>query len=235
MKRLLCALFVGVFALSAMAQSFVGVQLFDMYKTEEVYLMTSAEFRELQADLREEKSVFNRAVSIVKKDWDKQYAAARKAGDKLFPKYPTKAFVWVRSVKSKNFSNKKSADEWYAKQKGRVNAKMAEQAAAIVAANKAAKGGATAGYSSKEDKKAREKADKKALEEAVKEKLAEEVELQMANLLKYNRPVPRHFIVDPVAGAEKTLAKQIAKQEEALKAYKERKAAAEAATAETEE
>ena len=71
------------------------------------------------------------------------------------------------------------------------------------------------------------------LAEALKEKLGEEVELQMMALLKYNRPVPRHFIVDPLAGTTtasgtSTIGKKIAKQEAALKAYEQRKAEAEA-------
>ncbi len=231
MKRVLFCIALTLCAWGARAQMTVGVQLFDMFKTEEVYLMTPEEFRELKAELAEEKAVFNRAVSVVKKDWDKQYAAARKSGDKLFPKYPTKAFVWVRTVKSKNFSTKKSADEWYAKQKARVNGVMAAKAAAIKEATKSAKGAITAGYSSREDKKAREKADKLALQEAVKEKLVEAIMLEMSNLLKYNRPIPKHFIVDPVAGAEKNLGKQIEAQEKALEEYKARKAAAEAEAA----
>ena len=60
----------------------------------------------------------------------------------------------------------------------------------------------------------------------------------MMALLKYNRPVPRHFIVDPLAGTStasgsSTLAKKIAKQEEALKAYEQRKAVAEASGTDT--
>ncbi len=234
MKRMVLFVAAVLCACVVQAQMTIGVQLFDMYKTEEVYLMSSEEFRELKAELAEEKAVFNRVVSKVKKDWDKQYAAARKSGDKMFPKYPTKPFVWVRSMKSKNFSTKKSADEWYAKQKARVNAQMAAKAAAIKEATKAAKGSMTAGYASREDKKAREKADKLALQEAVKEKLAETIELEMASMLKYNRPVPRHFIVDPIAGAEKTLGKQVAAQEKAIEEYKARKAAAEAEAAEVE-
>ncbi len=231
MRRYVALCLTFICACLAQAQMTVGVQLFDMYKTEDVYLMTPEEFRELKADIAEEKAVFNRVLSTVKKDWDKQYADARKAGDKLFPKYPTKPFVWVRTVKAKNFSTKKAADEWYAKQKARVNADMTAKAAAIKAATKAAKGSMTAGYKDRDDKKAREKADKIALQDAVKEKLAETVELEMANLLKYNRPVPRHFIVDPIAGAEKTLGKQIAAQEKAIEEYKARKAAAEAEAA----
>ncbi len=231
MKKVLLVL--GALCMTALvqAQSMVGVQLFDMFKTEQVYLMSPEEFRELQLDLREEKTVFRKVYSAVKKDWEKQVAAARKSGDKLFPKFPTKAFVWERTMKFKKFNNAKSANEWYGKQKGRVDGIMADKAAAMKAAVKAAKGGITAGYSSREDKKAREKADKLALEEAAKEKLAEEIELKMSELLKYNRPVPRHFIMDPVGGAEKNMAKQIAKQEAAIKAYKERKKAAEEAEA----
>ncbi len=227
MKKVLIVFGLLCWTAVVQAQSQVGVQLFDMFKTEQVYLMSPEEFRELQADLREEKSVFKKAYSAVKKDWEKQVAAARKSGDKLFPKFPTKPFVWERTMKFKKFNNPKSASEWYAKQKGRVDGIMASRAAAIKAEVKAAKGGITAGYKDKDDKKAREKKDKLDLENAAKEKLAEEIELKMAEYLKYNRPVPRHFIVDPVGGAEKNMSKTIAKQEAALKAYQERKKAAE--------
>ncbi len=229
MKRVIICLSLILCAWVARAQMTIGVQLYDMFKTEMVFLMTPEEFRELKAEIAEEKAIFNRVVSKVKKDWDKQYAAARKAGDKLFPRYPTKPFIWVRSVKSKNFSTRKAAEEWYAKQKARVDAAMAARAAAIKEATKASKGAITAGYQSRDDKKAREKADKLALQEAVKEKLGEQIMLEMSALLKYNRPIPIHFIVDPVAGAEKTLGKQIAAQEQALEEYRARKAEAEAA------
>ncbi len=229
MRKMALLMAVAVAAV-AQAQQMVGVRLYDMFKTENVLVLTSDEFRQLKADLAEEKRVFSKALNNVKREWTKRVTEARKAGDKDFPKYPTKQFVWVRTCKTKNFTTKAAADEWYAKQKARVDGEMAVKAAAMTAAAKAAKGGMTAGYGSRDERKERQKAERKQMETAVMEKLGEEVELQMALLLKYNRPVPRHFIVDPVAGAEKNLSKQILKQEEALKAYQERKAAAEAAT-----
>ena len=212
---------------------YVGVRLFDMYKVEKALVMTTEELRELQADLNEEKRVFNKAVQTVKKDWTKQYNEARKAGDKDFPKYPTKAFIWPRSVKVQRFSSKEKADEWLAKQQARIDADHAAISAAQQKAAKSGSSSAIAGYKSRDDRKARRQAEKAQLQEALKEKLGEEVELQMMALLKYNRPVPRHFIVDPLAGTStasgsSTLAKKIAKQEEALKAYEQRKAEAEA-------
>ena len=216
------------------AQLRVGVQLFDMYKVEQASVMTPEEWRELQQELREEQSVFRRAYATVKRDWDKQYAEARKAGDKDFPKFPTKAFIWPRSAKTRNFSTQKAADDWLAKQKARINADMSSKAAAQAALGQAYKGGkATEGYKSRDDRKARRQAEKDELQAALREKLGEQVELQMASMLKYNRPVPRHFIVDPLsgtntAGGVSEVGKQIAKQEAALKAYRERKAKAEA-------
>lgn len=220
-------------ALAARAETFVGVRLFDMYKVEAVSVMTTKEFRELNAELAEEKRVFNKALQAVKRDWTKQYNDARKAGDKDFPKYPTKAFIWPRSVKTRNLSSKEAADEWLAKQQARVDADHAAIAAAQSAAAKASKGSVTAGYGSRDDKKARRQAEKNQLDEALKEKLGEAVELQMMALLKYNRPVPRHYVVDPIAGATtasgiSAIGKKIARQEEAIKAYKQRKAEAEA-------
>lgn len=220
-------------ALAARAETFVGVRLFDMYKVEAVSVMTTEEFRELNAELAEEKRVFNKALQAVKRDWTKQYNDARKAGDKDFPKYPTKAFIWPRSVKTRNLSSKEAADEWLAKQQARVDADHAAIAAAQSAAAKASKGSVTAGYGSRDDKKARRQAEKNQLDEALKEKLGEAVELQMMALLKYNRPVPRHYVVDPIAGATtasgiSAIGKKIARQEEAIKAYKQRKAEAEA-------
>ena len=231
MKRLLLLLCLA--AMSAVrAEMLVGVQLYDMFKTEAVSVMTAEEYRELKEQLAEEKAVFGAAVRKVQADWNERYKAAVKAGDKDFPKYPSKPFVWVRTCKVKNFTTQKAADEWLAKQSARVNAEMAARANAATQAAKAAKGSVTSGYSGRDDKKNRRRQDKAQMDSAVREKLAEEVELQMATLLKYNRPVPRHFIVDPVAGAEKTLSKQMAAQEAALKAYRERRAAAEAAEAE---
>ena len=221
-------------ALTARAETYVGVRLFDMYKVEAVSVMTTEDFRELRAELAEEKRVFNKALQTVKRDWTKQYNEARKAGDKDFPKYPTKAFIWPRSVKTRNLPTKEAADEWLAKQQARVDADHAALAAAQSAAAKSSKGSATAGYKDRDDKKARRQAEKAQLDEALKEKLGEAVELQMMALLKYNRPVPRHYVVDPIAGATtasglSAIGKKIAQQEEALKAYKQRKAEAEAA------
>lgn len=214
------------------AQARQGVQLFDMYKTEAVYLMTADEVKQLKADLAEEKKFFAKAFNKVKKDWEKQHRDAVKAGDKDFPKFPTKAFVWVREMKVKSLSSDEAAQEWYKKQKTRVDAKMAAQAAAIEKAKKAAKGEFTRGYSSRDDKKARKKADKASMDVAVREKLGEMVALELSTMLKHNRPIPIHFIIDPVAGAEEAMTKKIDKQTAALKAYEERKAAAESAGAE---
>lgn len=220
-------------ALVARAEMLVGVQLFDMYKVEAVSIMTSEEFRELKAFLAEEKSVFNKAYQAVQKDWVKQYAEARRNGDKDFPKFPTKPFIWLRTCKAKNFTTRKAADEWYAKQKARVDAWMSAEAGARKAAAKAAKGAITKGYSSRDDKKERRHADRDQMAEAVKEKLGELVELKMAELLKYNRPVLRHFIIDPLEGTAeaKNMGKQVARQEAAWKRYLETKAKAEAAEA----
>lgn len=216
---------------SAVSAAKVGVQLYDMYRTEAVYLMTSEEVRALKADLSEEKRVFNKAFSTVKRQWTKDQTAALKAGNKDFPKFPTKTFIWVRTAKFKNFSTDAAANEWYAKQQGRVNADMSAKAAAAMAAIKAAKGSVTAGYKDRDDKKARRHADKVEMTEAAKEKISELIEIEMAALLKYNRPVPKHFIYDPVAGADKNVQKDIDKQEEALKQYQKRKAEAEAGEA----
>lgn len=234
-RALLLALALGAAAL-APAQMRVGVQLFDMYKVERASVMTTEELRELQAEIREEQSVFRRAFAAVKRDWDKQYAEARKAGDKDFPKFPTKAFIWPRSVKTRNFSTQKAADEWLAKQQARIDAEMAALAGARARQAKASSAAATAGYKSRDDRKARRQAEKDELQAALREKLGEQVELQMAALLKYNRPVPRHFVIDPLAGVNTAggvseVGKQAARQEAALKAYRERKAAAEAEAA----
>ncbi|MEG1480304.1 MAG: hypothetical protein RSD41_04805 [Kiritimatiellia bacterium] len=215
-------------AMAVRAQMLVGVQLFDMYGTEAVSVMTKEEFNALRADLNEEKSVFNKALTAVKKEWTAQYAKAKKAGDKDFPKFPTRAFMEFRSVKTKNFATRESADKWLEKQSKRVDAEMTVMAEMIKEAQKAAKGAATQGYGSREDKKKRRHAEKTDLDAAVKEHLGEMVELQMASMLKYQRPVPRIFIMDPLAGAEKDVQKQMDKQEKALEVYRQRKAAAEA-------
>jgi hypothetical protein len=209
----------------------VGVQLYDMYRTEAVYLMTSEEVRTLKADLSEEKRVFNKAFANVKKQWTKDQTAALKAGNKDYPKFPTKTFMWVRTAKFKTFSTDDAANEWYGKQKGRLNGEMAAKAKAAMDAIKAAKAGATAGYKDRDDKKKRRHAEKAEMADAAKEKIGELVEIEMAALLKYNRPVPKHFIYDPVAGADKNVQKDMDKQDEALKQYEKRKAAAEAAEA----
>jgi hypothetical protein len=230
MKRaLLLLLLTTLCTLNLYAQARCGVQLFDMYKTEAVYLMTSDEVKTLKADLAEEKRLFNKAFSKVKKDWEKQYRDAVKAGNKDFPKFPTKSFVWPREMKVKNLSSDEAAQAWYNKQKTRVDGKMAAQANAIKEAKKAAKGEFTRGYANRDDKKARKKADKASMDDAVREKLGETIMLELSTLLKHNRPIPVHFIIDPVAGAEETMTKKIDKQKAALKAYEERKAAAEAA------
>ena len=206
-----------------------GVQLYDMYKVEQVYLMTSEEVRELKAELAEEKRVFNKAFSTVKAKWTKDQTAALKAGNKDYPKFPTKAFIWVRTAKFKTFATDDAANDWFAKQKARVSSAMAAQAEANMNAIKAAKSGVTAGYKSRDDRKERKRADKTEMSNAAKEKAGEYIELEMATLLKYNRPVPRHFVYDPVAGADKNVQKDMDKQDAALKLYRERKAAGEEA------
>lgn len=221
--NLLILLSVGVAAWSFAAK--VGVQLFDMYKVEAVYLMTSEEVKTLKAELAEEKRVFNKAFSNVKTKWTKEQQAAYKAGNKDYPKFPTKAFMWVRSAKFKTFSNDATANEWYSKQKRRVDAEMAAKAAADLAAIKSAKSSVTSGYKSRDDRKARKHADKSEMTAAAKEKAGEYVETEMATLLEFNRPVLRHFVFDPVAGADKNVQKKIEQQEAALKLYRERKAA----------
>lgn len=228
MKRFLLLLTASL-GLYLHAEKRYGVQLFDMYKTEAVYLMDAEEVKQLKADLAEEKRYFSKAFNNVKKTWTQQHRDAVKAGDKDFPKFPTKSFIWVRTMKVKNNSTTEAANEWYAKQKKRVDEKMTEQAAAIKAAQKAAKGEFTRGYASRDDKKARKKADKRAMDIAVQEKLGEMVSLELSTMLKHNRPIPIHFIIDPVAGAEESVTKKIDKQEAAMKAYEERKAEAEAA------
>lgn len=202
-----------------------GVQLYDMYKVEQVYLMTSEEVRELKAEIAEEKSVFNKAFSTVKRKWTKDQTAALKTGNKDYPKFPTKPFIWIRTAKFKNFSTDDAANEWYAKHKGRIDAEMAAKAKANMDAIKAAKSGVIAGYKSRDDRKERKRADKLELANAAKEKAGELIEIEMASLLKFNRPVLRHFIFDPVAGADKNIQKDMDKQDAALKLYRERKAA----------
>lgn len=228
MKKLLTLCLVG-FAWVAQAQLRYGVQLFDMHKTEAIYLMSADELRELKAEIAEENRYFKKAYGEVKREWDKQYAKALRSGDKTFPKFPTKSFIWVRSLKSKSLSSEDAAQEWYEKQKRRVDEEMTERAAAIEQAKKAAKGEFTRGYASRDDKKARRKAAKADMDLAMKEKMSELIMLKLSEMLKYNRPIPVHFIIDPVAGAEEQMQKKIKKQDDAIAAYKERKAAAEAA------
>ncbi len=230
MKKTLLCLLIGCLAPLLRAEQLVGVQLFDMYKVEAVSIMTPEEFRELKAFIQEESRVFNKAYGAIRKDWEKQYKDAVRAGDKDFPKFPSKPFVWVRSCKSKNFSSREAAEAWLAKQKGRVDAWMAAEAGKQKAAQKAAKGAMTKGYSGRDDKKARRHAERDQMNAAVKEKLGEMIEFKMAELLKYNRPVPRHFIVDPMQGTSeaKNMGKRIERQEAAWKRYLENKAKAEA-------
>lgn len=228
---LLMAALCGAFA--ARAEMLVGVQLYDMYKVEAVSVMTPEEFRELKGFLAEEKAVFGKALAAVRQDWTKQYNEARRNGDKDFPKFPTKPFVWPRTCKAKNFTTREAADAWLAKQKARVDAWMASEAGAQKKAAKAALSAATKGYADRDDKKERRHAERDQMAAAVKEKLGEVVELKMAEMLKYNRPVPRHFIIDPNQGTSeaKTMGKQVERQEAAWKKYLETKAKAEAAEA----
>ena len=233
MKQYLILALLALAPLAAKAEMLYGVQLFDMYKVENVKIMNAAEFKELKEFIAEEKRVFNKAVSLVKAEWNKQYNDARKMGDKDFPKYPTKPYIFVRSFKVKNFTTREAADAWYAKQQARVDAWMSAEAGARQAAAKAGKGSVTAGYSSRDDKKAKKHAAKNQMDSAVKEKLGEFVELKMCELLKYNRPVPKHFVIDPMQGTSeaKNMGKKVEAQEKAWKRYLETKAAAEAAAA----
>lgn len=224
MKRLLWTLLVAAAAAAVRAETIIGVQLFDMYKVEAVSLMSPEQFKELKAEIAEEKSVFNKAMAKVKKDWDKQFADARKAGDKDFPKYPTKPFVFLREIKSKTFTTQKAADAWFAKQKGRVDGEMVARLNAQKNAMNAAKRLLDTGYSSRDEKKSRKKAEKADMDNAVKEKLAEFVEVEMSAMLKFNRPIKRHYIFDPLVGPDTHTEKKIAAFEAAYKAYQERKA-----------
>lgn len=218
--------FIAGFMLSTATAAKVGVQLYDMYRTEMVYLMTSEEVRELKAELAEEKRVFNKAFSTIKRQWTKTQADAKKAGDKDYPKFPTRAFIWVRSAKFKNFSTDDAADKWFAKQKARIDEDMTAKAKAAQEAIKAAQGAATAGYKSRDDKKRRRHADKVEMDDAVKEKAGEMIEAEMSLLLQYNRPVPKHFIYDPVAGADKNIQKKMDEQDAVYEQYLKRKAEA---------
>lgn len=235
MLKHLTALALICAAVLCRAQIQVGVQLFDMYGTEAVMLMDRDQFNELRAEITEETRVFRKAFANVKKQWDTQYKEAVKAGNRDFPKFPSKKFIEPRKIKSKTLTTEKAANEWLTKQAARVDAAMAAKAKQIEAYNKGAGGAIISGYSGRDDKKARRKAEKKEMELATMEHLGEMVEVEMATLLKYNRPVPRNFIYDPVAGASKQVGELIAKQNEALEAYRKRKAEAEAALGEAGE
>lgn len=225
MKRLMWTLLLAAAGAAAVrAETIIGVQLFDMYKVEAVSLMSPEQFKELKAEIAEEKAVFNKAMAKVKKDWDKQFADARKAGDKDFPKYPTKPFVYLREVKNKTFTSQKAADAWFAKQKARVDGEMVAKLNEQKNAMKAAKNLLDTGYSSRDEKKARKKAEKADMNNAVREKLAEVVEVEMSALLKFNRPIKRHYVFDPLVGPDTHTEKKIAAFEAAYKAYQERKA-----------
>ena len=226
MKRLMWTLLLAAAGAAAVvrAETIIGVQLFDMYKVEAVSLMSPEQFKELKAEIAEEKSVFNKAMAKVKKDWDKQFAAARKAGDKDFPKYPTKPFVFLREIKSKTFTTQKAADAWFAKQKARVDGEMVARLNEQKNAMNAAKRLLDTGYSSRDEKKERRRAEKADMNNAVREKLAEVVEVEMSALLKFNRPIKRHYIFDPLVGPDTHTEKKIAAFEAAYKAYQERKA-----------
>ncbi len=222
--RALLLLVVASAGVMLRAETRYGVQLFDMHKVEAVSLMSSEELNTLKAEINEEKRQFNRALSTVKKAWMQRLAEAQKQGDRDFPRFPNKPFVWVRSFKVKSFTDAKAAEAWLAKQKQRVDAEHTALVSAKKQAMKQAKGALTAGYSSRDEKKARKRAEKHEMESVVREKLGEEVETTMATLLAFNRPVPRHFVYDPVEGPDTHTAKQMAQQEAALKLYKERKA-----------
>lgn len=234
MKKSLATLLTLCLALPVLAETFYVVQLFDMYGTEDTLLLNKEEYNELRDEIKEEQRVFKKVLSEVKKDWEKQVKEARKSGDKEFPEFPKKEFMQVRSIKVKQCSSKADADKVFAKQKGRTTNALSAKAAREKSAASAAKGSATAGYRDSDDKKERKKAEKAQLEAAVAEKLSEVIEAKMAENLKYQRPVPRIIAIDAMAGAEKGaadahIAVAIEKQEAALKAYRERKAQAEAA------
>ena len=231
MKKYLALVLIFVCSAALSAESVVGVRLFDMYKTEAVSLMTRDEFAELKANISEEKRAFAKVYSETKREWAKKYTAARRAGDKDFPKFPTRPFIWSRTFKYQNFSTRERGEEWLAKQQTKIDAEMTAKAAAIEAANKAGKGAVTKGYASRDAKKAAQQAEKKQMESAIQEHLAEQMIADMAKYLKYSRPVPIHFIVDPVAGAQKIMQGKMEAQEKALADYAKRKAAAEAAEA----
>lgn len=232
MKRLLFTLLLAAAGVAAVrAEVLTGVQLFDMYKVEAVSIMSAEEFKTLREQIAEEKAVFNKAFSNVKRNWDKQVADARKSGDKEFPAFPTKPFIFVRTFKAKTFTSQKAADEWLAKQKARVAGDIASRLAAQKKAMNAAKNLLDTGYSSRDEKKQRRKAEKADMDMAVREKMGEQVETEMASMLKFNRPIPRHYLYDPLVGPDTHTEKKIAAYEAAFKAYQARKDAGEVAPA----
>ncbi len=218
-KCLLCLLLVCAQGFT-FAATVNGVTLYDMYGTREVSLMSREELLELQALLKEEKSVFPKAMAEVTKYWDALLKEADKRGIKTFPKIPKTFKMEPRYVKIKGNMDEKAGDKWLTKQRKIVDAEMTVMAKAIKKAEKAAKSSAVK-FLGKKAQRARDKAD---LDAAVSERIGMRVEAAMARLLKYNRPVPRIFIVDPVAGPEKFVKKQMAIQEAALAAYENRKA-----------
>lgn len=235
MLRYLSAVALICAAAFCRAQIQVGVQLFDMYENEAVMLMSREEFNELRAEITEENRVFRKAFANVKKQWDTQYKEAVKAGNKEFPKFPNKKFIQPRRFKNKTLTTEKAANEWLAKQSARVNADMTAKAKRMEAYNKGGASSIVRGYGGRDDKKARRRAEKAEMAAATMEHLGEMVEVEMATLLKYNRPVPRNFVYDPVAGASKQIGEAIAKQNKALEDYRKRKAEAEAAAGEAGE
>lgn len=222
MKQLLCLFTCIGFSLCASAQLYNGITLYDMYEVPEVKLLTYAETNELKAELAEERRMFPKAVATAKKNWDALQKAAVKAGIKDYPKFPRRLEMKVRRIKIRGGMNKVVADKWLEKQISNTDEEMAELAAARKAAIKAAKASAT----NFKGKKAQRKADQADMEAAVAEKVGEKVEAELAKLLKYNRPVPKIFIIDPIGGPEKYDKISIVAQEAKIKAYQERKAKA---------
>lgn len=205
---------------SLWAQSVTGVILTDMFGTQEAKLMTSEELKELKANLKEEKSIFPKAVATLKKEWDKAYAAAVKAGDKTYPKFPKRLPFSIREIKTKGPLSSKDATKWLETQTTRLNGVMTAKAAAKKKQEKVQKANATAALS---DAKAQKERDKDDMSIAVKEQLGLMMEVKMAEMLKYNRPVPRIFICDPVEGPGKVEKKLIEKQDKLLEEYRARK------------
>ncbi len=219
---LICSLLCAVWV---QAQAIVAVRLYDMYGTEAVKLMSREEFNELRAEIAEEKKVFRAAFAQVKKNWEKKRAAAIKMGDKSFPKFPSGNFVKTRYYKEKTINGQDNANAWLSQNQGRINGIMAAQAAATEQHNKSASGALISGYSGRDDKRAKKKAEKAEMKDAVIEHLREEVSKEMTTRLKYHRPIPVHFIYDPVAGGSKQIKAKVEEQEAAMEAYRKRKAA----------